>query len=166
MDGIEQKNTTDYKRYLLIGFVVIIGLALIGGGIWVSQKALKKGSSSEEATPTVAPEPTLKIEEITPTTNPALKRSELKIKVLNGIGVPGEAGKVADFLEEQGYLNVKTGNADNYDYQKITIQIKDAKKDFAALLINDLKSDYAVNEKITSLSADDSFDAVLILGKE
>ncbi len=164
MDGIEEKSVFDWQRWLAISLVVLVGLALVGGGIFVYKKALSK-----KETPSVAFQPTptleaLPTEEIpTPTSN--LVRAELKIKVLNGTGVVGAAGKAAQFLENLGYQDVKTSNADRFDYQKTMIQIKEEKREFLELLKKDLSTKFVLGEEIKTLPEEESFDVIIILGK-
>jgi hypothetical protein len=67
------------------------------------------------------------------------------------------------FLARQ---EIKTGNADNFDYQKTVIQIKESKKEYFDLLKEDLSSKYTLEEEPQILSEDDKFDAVVIVGKD
>ncbi len=110
------------------------------------------------ATPTVVPLPT-----VTPT--PAFTKADLKIKVLNGSGVVGKAGDVRDILKSKGYTDVLTGNADNYDYTQSELQVKDNKQQATAMIEQDLKA-YESSFKVTTLSATNSADVVLIVGSE
>ena len=91
------------------------------------------------------------------------KREGLKVKVLNGGGVAGAAGKVATALEKLGYEDVRTGNADSFDYEKSEIIYLESKKDLLSLFESDLK-DYQIGAKTATDSAD--FDFVFILGEE
>jgi hypothetical protein len=169
MDGIEEKSKPDFLRLGLIVLVVLIGLAVVGGGIFVYQKSLKrKGEKSIIPTPTVSlptPQPTENLE-ISVSPSPKLNRANLKVKILNGTGIPGAAGKAAELLEKLGWEGIKIGNADSFDYEKIVIKIKDSKKDYLEILRADLSSKYALEEKTQTLAEDDKFDAIVILGKE
>jgi hypothetical protein len=96
MEGIEQKSKPDFLRWILVGLVVLVGLGIIGGGIFVYQKTLKNKKDKEVVVPT--PTPSFSSSEITPTEEvspsptPKVNRADLKIKILNGTGVPGAAG--------------------------------------------------------------------------
>ncbi len=121
----------------------------------------------EETTPT--PEET-KTPTPKPTNNPidkttGLDRSELSVAVENGSGEAGVAGKAAGILKELGYKIASTGNADNYDYQNVTIKVKSSKSDYITLLKTDLGKNYTVGEASSDLSASVSADALVIVGK-
>jgi len=170
MEGIEQKSKPDFLRWILVGLVVLVGLGIIGGGIFVYQKTLKNKKDKEVVVPTPTPfvvsSETTPAEEVSPSPKPKVSRADLKIKILNGTGVPGAAGKAAELLEKLGWQGIKTGNADNFDYQKTVIQIKESKKEYFDLLKEDLSSKYTVEEELKTLSEDDKFDAVVIVGKD
>ena len=170
MDGIEQKSKPDFLRWILVGLVVLFCLGIIGGGIFVYQKTLKNKKDKEAAVPTPTPFSTpseiTPTEEALPSPTPKISRADLKIKILNGTGVPGTAGEGAELLEKLGWQGIKTGNADNFNYQKTVIQIKESKKAYFDLLKGDLSSKYTLEEKPQPLSEDDKFDAVVILGKD
>ena len=133
-----------------------------------AQYAKKKDKEVVAPTPTplVAPSEVTPTGEISPSPTPKISRADLKIKVLNGTGVPGAAGKVAELLEKFGWQGIKTGNADNFDYQKTVIQIKESKKEYFELLKKDLSSKYTLEEEPQTLSEDENFDAVIIVGKD
>jgi len=169
MEGIEQKSKPDFLRWLLVGLVVLAGLGIIGGGIFVYQKTLKNKKDKEVVAPTPTPFSVPEImptEEVSPSPAPKISRADLKIKILNGTGVPGAAGKTAELLEKLGWQGIKTGNADNFDYQKTVIQIKESKKEYFDLLKGDLSSKYTLEEEPQTLSEDDKFDVVVIVGKD
>ena len=165
MEGIEEQSRVEVKQILLIALVVIIGLGLIGGGIWVSQKALSKRKTEVSVTPTppLAVEPT-KTTEAAPT--PGLARSELKVEVLNGSGVPGLAAKAAAYLEQVGYKEVKTANAQKYDYAETVVQIKESKKQYLEMVKQDVGKKYTIAAKTETLDEKSDFDVVIIVGKK
>lgn len=126
------------------------------------------GGPTEASSPTPAPTktPTPK-----PTVNPidkatGLDRSELAIEVQNGSGTAGVAGKAADLLRNLGYRIAATGNAPNFDYANIVIDVKPGKSSFLTLLKNDLLANYTIGTTSATLSASASADAVVIVGKQ
>lgn len=140
MDDYQRATTTHKTPHPRIGFVYLIPLGIvIGFIIFTISFFVTNGSGSFASvsslvnqttiTPTDAvqftPEPT---REPTPTEAPiAVAKEELKIRVLNGSGTSGVAGKVATLLKEAGYTDVSTGNADEYDYEDVTIRyVKEA----------------------------------------
>jgi hypothetical protein len=132
---------------------------------------ITKGSLSNSITsiiskPTMTPTPTLEPTMTPiPTINPNIKREDLKLSVQNGTEISGYASKIASVLEEKGFKNVAKSNADKNDYQKNELRIKDDKKDFVEIIRADLK-DNLTSFEVKSLSSDDKFDCILILGSE
>ena len=114
-----------------------------------------------EMTPTKKPEPTTMVS-VSPTVAP--KRSEIKIKVLNGSGVAGGAGKAKDLLLSLGYKNVDTANADRDDYEKTEISVKASTEAYGELLKADLGSKYSVEIGTSDVAETDSYDAIIIIG--
>jgi LCP family protein required for cell wall assembly len=53
---------------------------------------------------------------------PTVKRSEVRVTVLNGSGEPGVAGEAADDLTRAGFEVVGVGNADSFDYERSLIR--------------------------------------------
>lgn len=124
--------------------------------------------AKQKTTPTQKPSSTITPR---PTTNPkdkatGLDRSTLSLEVQNGSGVVGAASKASDLLKSFGYNVIRTGNADNFDYDKTIIQIKSDKTSFLSLLKKDLEGSYVIGSASASLSASASADAIVIVGKE
>lgn len=122
-------------------------------------------SPSVSPTPTPSSTPTPK-----PTGNPidsstGLNRATLSVTVQNGSGVAGAAGKASDILKSLGYNVVSSGNADNYDYTNVTIQVKSSKSSFLNLLKKDLATSYTIGTTSANLSNGFSSDALVIIGK-
>lgn len=118
-------------------------------------------SPASKETPTPTPKPT--INPVDKTTG--LDRSGLNVEVQNGSGVVGVASKMADFLKTFGYHIVATGNADNYNYENVTVSVKSASSKYLNLLKTDIAGQYTVGSASAELSASASADAVVIIGK-
>ncbi|HHX74295.1 MAG TPA: LCP family protein [Firmicutes bacterium] len=54
-----------------------------------------------------------------------LPRNQITVEVLNGCGVAGIAGKVADMLRAERFHIVNVGNADNFDYEVTQVIYRD-----------------------------------------
>jgi len=160
-----------------ISFVLIIALI----GLYVL------GASSKKEVPIISPTPTFiptlvpvategpsPTSEVSPTKgakstpSPTPKSSSstktsLEITVLNGSGVAGAAKNISTFLEGLGYTIKSTGNADNYDYQGITITVSKEKSSS----LTQLKKDLSGKSATVSGSVDNSLtvDAQVIVGK-
>ena len=61
------------------------------------------------------------LEEIKNGTLPQSDVSLIKMTILNGGAQKGEAGKLAQRLEEKGYKSIKVSNASSYTYSGITV---------------------------------------------
>ncbi len=106
-----------------------------------------------------------KIPTKSPTPTEKINRELIKIKILNGSGIKGKAGKVSDILKELGYQEIVTGNADNFDYLTTEIQIKKSKENIASYLKKDLQ-DHITKTKVLPLDKEESADVVLIIGQD
>lgn len=93
-----------------------------------------------------------------------IDKKELKIQILNGNGGDGVAGKGKDILIRKGYLNIETGNAGKYDYEKTLIYVKIREDKLFQLLKQDLEKDYEIDGKLYLLEKDSPYDAMIIMG--
>lgn len=172
------------KLVFWIIIIIIIGILILVGFRFIGRKNQK---TEEKITPTptefiIPSEPPTPTEEVTPTGEPTsyptskptsspidktmgLDRSKLSISVQNGSGTAGAAGAAASFLRGLGYNVISTGNADNFNYTDVTIQVKAEKSEFLPLLKKDLGTQYKVGPSTSDLSASSSADALVIIGK-
>lgn len=168
---------------LLVLVVIILGVVVFSGVRFIGSRVKKEvkptptptlvqsvptdtptptgGSPTPKSSPTLTPKPTA---------NPVdsasgLDRSSLSVEVKNGGGVAGAAGKASDFLKNLGYKVVSVGNADNFDYRSIVIEVKSAKSSLLSLLKKDLSVSYTIGSTSADLSATSSADALVIVGK-
>lgn len=154
--------------------IYLLGVILAIVVLFNVVRTLTGGSKS---TPPPTPTPIVKetptpVEESTPepTINPVdsstgLDRSELSVAIQNGSGEGGVAKRASDLLKGLGYDVVSTGNADNFDYTDITAKVKATEKKYLPLLIKDLSTEYAIGSSSSDLSASESAEAVVIIGK-
>lgn len=130
----------------------------------VSKFNLKKSrpqiSFFSKPTPTPTSKPTA-----TPTPTIMVNKAEIKIKILNGSGVKGKASEVKEILQQAGYEEILTGNAENFDYETTEIQVKKGKESLANTLKKDLK-EYVSSPKISTLDEEEAADIVLIFAKD
>ncbi len=117
-----------------------------------------------QPSPTPTPEPTT-IPTPTATPTPEVDRTEVNIKVLNGGGVPGKATAVKNILNEAGYENILTGNADAFDYDTTEIQVKEGAQDLFQLVAADIADSVTV-KKPTQLDEDEASDVIIVIGTD
>jgi len=182
------KKSLPKKTIILIVFIVLITVAVLF--VKLSAKSEEQQTPTVSATPlateiptptpiepgptetpTPTPEPTA-----TPTPSPkpsanpvdkatGLDRSQLNVLIQNGSGEAGVASKASDYLKGLGYDVASTGNADNYDYANVTIQVKADKSDYLALLKKDLGLNYTIENASSDLPDSSTEDALVIIGK-
>lgn len=153
--------------------IYLLGAILIIVVLFNVTRTLTGGSKTPSPTPTPiveetpepvveepTPEPTSSIDSAT-----GLDRAELSVTVQNGSGEAGVAKKAGDLLKDLGYNLVSTGNADNYDYTDVTVRVKATDKKYLPLLIKDLSGTYTIGASSSDLSASESAEAVVIVGK-
>lgn len=144
--------------WAVVGLLLGIGVgAGVGFLVWGNKKEAVVVQPAGKVEPTKAdvkatPTPTVAVE---------VKRSELKVQVLNGSGVKGEAAKAKSLLENLGYKDVATGNADRNDYE--ATEVTAAKDEYWKTVRADLGSKYEVASKSGTAQLGE-FDVVVILG--
>ncbi len=151
------------KKMLLVSFVLIAIIISAGGSLfyWFKMKGTSKPEKKIFTTKSTKPSTPSAV----PTTG-KINLSEYKIKVLNGSGIVGEAGKVKSILEEAGFTVTSTDNADNYDFRETVIQTK---KSAAKELINKLKETIEksyISTQGANLTDKDEVDALVTVGNK
>jgi len=91
---------------------------------------------------------------------------DVNVKVLNGSGVEGSGGEVADILGNAGYNIVLLGNADRNDYAASIIYYAKADHAKALKLKSDLKEDLPDVKLTESSTLDPSVHVIVIVGKD
>lgn len=72
-----------------------------------------------------------------------ITNSEVEVDILNGGAPAGTAGQVADQLIQSGFTQTTAANADNFDYQGITIRHKGGFSSTASEIKDILSGDYS-----------------------
>lgn len=95
-----------------------------------------------------------------------INRSVPKIYVENGAGDVGVANQMRDILKDFGYNVVGLGNADNFDYENVSIETKKDFSDFSYILKKDLKvASFIVATSSADLTDNSNEDIIVIVGK-
>ncbi len=174
------------KRVALFGIFFIIILLLLGSVAYFvtsgnapdeedstsitleedsGDEVIAEEEPTEEPEETKAPSPSK-----SPTKAPAeddenTPASSGSVAVQNGSGESGVAGAAAEIIREAGFTVASTGNADNFEYTDVTIQVKNSKKSILADLEEALSKDYTIGDTSTDLPETTSYDALVIIGK-
>lgn len=140
---------------ILIFFIFIVSSLIIG------KHFLSKQKESNQLTPTAS-----KISTNTPTPIPIINFDSLKIKILNGSGIAGEAAKVTDLLSQNKFKIAKTGNASNFDYVKTQIETTNSiSPQIVGLIIKSLETEYSSTVSATKLDDSNEYDIIITTGK-
>lgn len=163
-----EKNASLFARSIA---PVIIGIIIGVLTAFCVITYYKSQNSSLSPTPSVTPTVVL-APSITPdksASSAANLTSDLTfydIKVLNGSGIPGEAGKVEKLLKDKGYSVLETGNAASYDYEDTVVQAKEkVPAAFVDSLTDFLNKTYSVAEKEV-YTGGSSVDIIIIVGSK
>lgn len=165
------KTKRNLFSYILLGTGIAIVIALIGGGIVVSQQALQGNNSfisSNQSPEVVEPTP-----ESTPTPTPTptpepIAKTDVNILVVNATTKAGYAGQTATVLKNAGYTKVQTGNAKgDYTSAGTFIMVKDTEKmpGIVAQLEGDTERSF---EEIVYTTVEDTsgrYDVVIVLNE-
>jgi hypothetical protein len=94
------------------------------------------------------------------------------ISVLNGVGTKGIAGNTAEFLKTMKFSDgtlkynlEKTGDADNYEYDKTKIILR-AQDEPITKAAENIRSLLLVGEVVDQTSGDQAEDIIIIIGKD
>ena len=164
------KSGSNKKLIVIILTILVVLIGVIVGGVLVYKSATSSAGEDvsvieSDATPTPEPSPAIDAEASdSAQVDEEVDRSEFSIQVLNGSGIPGEAGKLATILETAGFEDIDTGNAESFEYEETEVQVKSDGSDLQGILISDLEGDYDVVGSSDDLDEDSEFDAVVIVG--
>lgn len=159
--GLKERLVIKKKKPIFRLILIALGIGLISAGLVIGGSIILEKINSPIAEPTV---PALK-QTPTPTQKPKVNPSNIKIKILNGSGIPGEAGKLADSLVSIGFDVLGTENADRFDYEKTEIHYKENEKQKADFIIENLKN-YNTATPEASLNKDNKADIEIVIGKK
>ncbi len=165
VDDMSSSNQSKGGKGLLIFVVVLVVLAVgVVGFVVYKSNSMSKAPISAEPTP--MPETEVMVE---PTATPApsiTDKSEVKIQVLNGSGIVGQAGQVATALEKEDFKTPEAGNFDG-DKQAETIvnYTSDVDKSLVDEVVTILKKTFTtVNASVSATLTD--FDIQIITGTD
>jgi hypothetical protein len=100
------------KPILIIATIILIVVAVVGVLIYLLISASKKATPGSAPQIPVVISPTMVTPVTATATEGAVLKSDIKIKILNGSGITGLAGKTGDNLKALGYTNIEIGNAE------------------------------------------------------
>ena len=152
--------TSNHFPKIIIVIIFLIMLGGIGAILMYNKNILPKNKPTPTPTPIQVLSPTPLITPIT-----EIYLSKYTITILNGTGREGEATKLEALLIDNGFNVVKTGNADNFNYEKTQLRFKEKVQDEAKLPLDKLIKtlyDFSVG---TKLEDEYESDILIIVGK-
>ncbi len=142
---------------------LILGALLVGGIFYFKSSVDSRPEPTSTPTSTLAP-----VVENDPTPTPISEEvdlSEYNLRVLNGSGIAGEAGRVANLLSEAGFSNPNAANANNQNYTDTIIEHKETVSKAAIdEIVSALEDTYTVEISNELIDEDEEYDVVVIVG--
>jgi len=165
------KSKTNYKLIFFVTVITALVVSFISGGLYVyftGTGALGEIPSDKapESTPTPPPPSPIATPIATAAPEEEIDYSAYKISVLNGSGKIGEAGKVENILEAEGFVVSSTANASRFDYTDTVIQ---SKKTVPQMVLTKLQSTLQNNYSVKSgdqLADNAAHDIVITVGSK
>lgn len=171
---VEKGSSRVNVKAVIVILLLFAGVAAItGGAFYYKTKVASTGNKNETVTETPVATTAATTTALSPTSNPTptvsnvgkVDYTKLTLNILNGTGIPGEAGKIADLIKSLKFKSVKSGNADSFDYTVTTIKVK---KDLSSKIFDDINAlisnQYSAKISDTPLDATSAYDVVIIVG--
>lgn len=156
-----RRNRKTGKPVLVIIIVILI-LAGLGAGAWYLLREPEIETDSTIGNSLSTPE-TMRITS-TPSPTPTIteiNREDLSVSVLNGTGIPGEAGFLETKLEALGYSEIEVGNAPSQDNEITIITFSsDLPEATTVEITKDIESLYETVTTKKSSSLDVDFEVI------
>lgn len=168
------------KLIAIIVTVIVVLVGMVVGGFFVYQNAMKEANESPDVIvnddtttqPTSLPSPdndatgSSETDTDTDTETDAgdqLDPASISVQVLNGSGTAGVASRVANLLEDAGFEEIDTDNAESFDYEETVVQVKPGQDELYELVLTELQADYTIAQG-EDLDVDNQFDLVITVG--
>lgn len=175
---MEEAGHRKSRKPFLFLIIIILFLTLGGGGFFFFNN--KKADIQE-----IAPTPTIKDDfptEVPATPTPSmvkptaaapssldqktkLDRADLSVEIQNGSGEKFAASSASEILKGLGYHIISIKNANNFNYEGVTIELKENKIKYIDLIKKDLSDSYSIATFSANLATSSAMDAVVIVGK-
>ena len=171
----EEPKGTGKKIFMMFLIALIIGAISVSAYFFIQAQNPKSTTTTPPEVPASPQEETPAEEEPAATDEAALEETEeqtetsqisaLTVEILNGSGIAGQAGAVEELLADTGLENFDTGNADSFDFEETTVQMKEAVPASVFKSITDALSIYTVVEG-DALDPDADYDIIITVGQK
>ncbi len=156
-----------FRLLFVLTILTALVVGFVAGGVyvyWAGIRSVADGSGNVQE-PAVERQ-TQVIPTATPLPEPEdVDLSEFKVKVLNGSGKIGEAGKVEKLLSDAGFAVKETGNAESFDFEET--EISSRKNNVPRSVVSKLKEtlektyEVKIGEELAETS---DYDILVIVG--
>jgi len=145
-------SSSKFPKLILIIPLILLLIALLV--VFKFSSPSNQSNSSPTPTPVISPTPTV------------IPNNSLKIKVLNGSGMAGQAGTVTQLLAKNNFSIADTGNASNFNYDQTQVQTKaSVPVTVVAQITQSLQSDFDPSILTEKLPESSEFDIIITTGK-
>lgn len=166
-EKVENLNQTDSGKseklnkagLFWIIFPIILIVLAVGTGFYIYMQGIKKIDLEKANQKSEIPEKVIPVNSPTPTILKKVNLKQYRIQILNGSGIEGAASIARKKLENEGYVILGIGNADNNNYSDDIIRYKN---NIDPLFISGLV-EFVGTEKIEKVENLEE-DIVIILG--
>ena len=151
------------KKILLAIFAVLIIAAVISF-VFIKQKKQTVSPKKEAEITQVSPLPSPAEESTTAAETEAISKEALKIQILNGSGIAGQAQDLADLLSADNFINISLGNSENKQDTSTTVSFKEnVAETIRSSLVQQLEAIFEKVQVETLVESD--FDIEITTGK-
>ena len=164
LEGEEKKSIRKQLILLSLSLLLLIGALgylLLWSEIIKNPWFKKPESLRPKPTKVIAPSPT---SQPSPTAEPLTDKSAIKIQILNGSGIEGQAGKLSNLLQGIGYSNVAIGNTNDLEQRTTITYSKLLPKDLLLGITEAIKNDFP-DPTLQETSQSGEFDILITTGK-
>lgn len=159
------KKGFSFIKFFFILLIVLGLISLVGGGVYYYNNKLhgspvNNNPSNNEPQITATATPTVVEDTV-------IDYSTLKVNILNGSGIAGEAGRAKDLLSNLEFSSVETGNASSYDFTDTIISLKENVDSRVYEELEKAFSDnYSVTKNETPVDENSDFDIIITVGSD
>ena len=161
---VEKKSNSLVVAGAGVAVAVLLIAVGIGAVTYFKNKANAQLAASQEMANVLGNEDVSESSESSPSV-PAqeeLKKADLTLRIENGAGIPGVAGRLKDTLNGLGYKVLEVGNAATTDHANTLLRFKASKAKYKDLLVGDMKSYIVLVEE--TLPETVTYDVLVIIG--
>lgn len=129
----KKQNTKDdqnksKKSPILIGGIAIISIGLgILAYLLLKPQEINPNTIEQQSQPAIVTEESQGRQDETESTTSSqtqeIPKDQIKIQILNGTGVAGQASQVQNLLQDINYTQIEIGNAQNQDFEKTVVRV-------------------------------------------